>query len=242
MPAERFYLAQPLTCGTTLSLGDEEYNHLVRVMRKEVGDTVEVINGQNCLATAQITAIDKKNAQLTISLVEERTPLQPTLILAIAIPRFSHLEWTIEKATELGASAFYLFPGDKSEKKSISDQQMVRLHNLMVAALKQCGRLDLPLLEILPPLSKWHYPPEKPPKGLVFFGDTDQKAPLLSQHIHAQAETITFFTGPEAGFSTEEELLLKNVWQAQGVSLHPYTLRAETAPILATGLIRHLYP
>ncbi len=236
MPAERFFIDCALTCGESIKLEEEEFVHLTRVMRAEVGDTVELVNGRHILATAKIEKIDKRAAELAITLIEDRAPLTPPLILGIAIPRFSHLEWIAEKATELGANALWLFPGDRSEKKDLSEQQRLRLRNLMIAAMKQCGRLDLPSLEIHPALHAWHYPP----KGALFFGDISPEAPLLAKCLPNTNDPIVFFTGPEKGFSTQEELLMKNAWHAQGVSLHPYILRAETAPILAAGLIRHL--
>lgn len=235
MPAERFFIDAPISAGAPIELKDDEFVHL-RVMRPAVGDAVELINGRNVLATARIERIDKHSAKLLIGTSEERPPLAPSITLAVAIPRFNHLEWIAEKATELGADALMLFPGDRSEKTTISEQQLIRLRNLMVAAMKQCGRLDLPSLEIHPPLSAWQYPPQ----GAVFYGDVSPSAPPFSKHLPAMKTPIVFFTGPEKGFSTQETLLLRNAFQASGVSLHPYTLRAETAPILATGLLRHL--
>lgn len=235
MPAERFYIDTPLTTSEHVALTGDEFVHLVRVMRAKVGDVVEIVNGHKLLATARIESIEKHSAQLVIGQIEERQALAPSITLCIAIPRFNHLEWIAEKATELGVNALWLFPGDKSEKTSISDQQHSRLHNLMVAAMKQCGRLDLPSLEILPILSEWQYPPQ----GAILYGDVSPSAPLLSKHLPTTSP-IFFFTGPEKGFSTAETLLLRSGYRATGVSLHPYTLRAETAPLLALGLLRHL--
>lgn len=236
MPAERFFVDAPLTASLHVELDGEEFTHLTRVMRAAVGDAVELINGRHVLATARIETIGKHSAKLIIGQIEERPSLAPFITLAVAIPRFNHLEWIVEKATELGASALILFPGDKSEKTTISEQQLLRMRNLMIAAIKQCGRLDLPTLEILPALSSWEYPPE----GAVYFGDTSPAAPLLAGHLPTTPSPITFFTGPEKGFSAQEALLLRNAFKALPVSLHPFTLRAETAPILAIGILRHL--
>ncbi len=235
MPAERFFIDTLMENGQKIEVSGEEFSHL-KVMRVDIGDTLELINGRHLLAHASVEKIEKHAALLNITQIEERAPLIPTLTLCIALPRFNHLEWIAEKATELGASALWLFPGDRSEKTNVSEQQLFRLRNLMIAAIKQCGRLDLPVIEIHPALHAWHYPP----KGSLFFGDVSPSAPLLAHHLPPSDTPIFFFTGPEKGFSIKEQLLLENAWHARGVSLHPYTLRTETAPILATGLIRHL--
>jgi 16S rRNA (uracil1498-N3)-methyltransferase len=93
----------------------------------------------------------------------------------------------------------------------------------MVNALKQCGRLFLPQLLLKPSLSHW----EKP-SGSLFFGDLS-KAPKLSGPF---SDSVTFFIGPEKGFSPAEIAHLKT-FSAHGISLHTHTLRAETAAIVA---------
>ncbi len=238
MPFNRFYIDSSLTCGEHVNLSGEEFNHLVRVMRGATGDTVELINGRHTLAFAAIEKIDKRSALLFITSIQELPPLLPPLILSIAMPRFNHLEWITEKATELGVNALWLFPGERSEKTNITHSQELRLRQLMIAGIKQSGRLDLPSLTIHPPMMNWQHPPP----GTLFFGSTNPSAPKLAARLSPPpcVQPIIFFTGPEKGFSPEEELLLGHTWEAEGVSLHPLTLRAETAPIIAAGLLRHL--
>ncbi len=219
MPADRFFAHTPLK--NNLTLEGEEFHHLAKVMRVRLGETIELVNGQGEIAKAKVISLSKTNCELKI-LSHKKAPLpEQTLILALALTRPASLEWTLEKATELGATDFWLFPGDQSEKKK---PQIHRLETIVINALKQCGRLYLPQIILKPPLDQW-----QPPSGSLFFGDFSTRAPLKGPFD----KTVTFFIGPEKGFSPAETLLLKEKFKAHPISLHENILRAETAAITA---------
>src|SRR3989338_8486848 len=165
MPHERFFVDSPLTEGEQVHLVDTEFHHLYHVMRAREGDQLELVNGKNQLAIATVLEMQKKSALLGVDSVTEPPLTKPILILAQAIPRFNRLEYIVEKGTELDVSQFWLFPGLLSEKKAFSPHQPQRMEQIMKSALKQCGRLDLPSIRLLPPLLAW----EKP-QGTVFYG------------------------------------------------------------------------
>lgn len=167
-------------------------------------------------------------------MLEEVTLAPPPpfqIILSLAFLKPKNLDLVLEKGTELGATAFYLFPADKSEKKSLSETQLQRLRYLTISALKQCGRLDLPRIEIHPPLKSWI-----PPHGTAYFGDLSSEAPPLTPTPSDQM----VFIGPEGGFSKNEEDTLRNHLKAKGIRLNPNILRAETAAICALSQLSHL--
>ncbi|NGX48225.1 MAG: Ribosomal RNA small subunit methyltransferase E [Chlamydiae bacterium] len=229
MPENRFFLDQPFEKDLTAKITGDELKHL-RVMRREMGDTIELVNGRNQLAHAKITSLDKDAATLILSEITTNPPPKQQLILAQALLKPKNLDFVIEKGTELGATAFWLFPGQRSEKKSLSPTQIQRCRHLAISALKQCGRLDLPEIREMPPLADWvEFPP-----GELFFGN------LNSKNIFTPPEgDSTLFVGPEKGFSQEEEDLLSK--HAKGVRLHPYVLRAETAALCFLSLSSKLF-
>ncbi len=222
MPAERFYVNADLSGIVTIE--GPEHHHLAHVMRVRIGDEIEVVNGRGAIAEAKVTAISKQTASLTI-LSASQTPLPPTrLILAIPLMRPSKLELVIEKCTELGADAFWLYPAHYSEKDDLSPHQQERLNIIAISAMKQCGRLDLPPIRILAHFEEIFYS-EAP----CFFGDTRNAA-----KIKLPEGELVFITGPERGFFEKELKLLDQ--KATGVRLHRNILRAETAPIAAAAL------
>lgn len=235
MPVERFYLLQNYEKGSTLALEDTERHHLVNVLRMQVGDVVELVNGQGALSTAKLVEINKKNTLLQILETTQSPKPACEIVLAQALPKLNRLEFLVEKGTELGMTQLWLFPGARSEKKELTLQQQQRLNLLSIAAMKQCGRLFLPEIIVKPALAKWKEIPFK-----AFFGDLDPDAPPLLSCLAGQSENLIIFIGPESGFAKEEQEILKNKLHAQGVKLHANILRTDTAGLAALALMTHL--
>lgn len=217
MPAERFYIDADLT--GLLTLTGPEHHHLIHVMRIRVGEKVELVNGRGSLAIAKLTSLSKQEAALEI-LSSTTASLFPRLTLAVPFMRLSKLELVIEKCTELGASAFFLYPAHHSEKTDLSVHQQERLKHIAISAMKQCGRLDLPSIHL------GSFNEFFALSGILLFGDAG--ANEGPKQIEGE---LSLITGPEKGFSEKELNLLKQ--KAMGVRLHKNILRAETAPIAA---------
>ncbi len=222
MPAERFYIDAPLT--GHLTLDGPELHHLAHVMRIRTGEEIELVNGRGSLAIAKVVAIAKHEATLQVLSASQSPVPEPRILLAIPLMRPSKLEFVIEKCTELGADAFYLYPAAHSEKEDLSPHQLERLHHIAIAAMKQCGRLDLPPIHN----TEWDQLFQIP--APLFFGDTRPNAQRLS------AERGLIITGPERGFSEKELMQLEQ--KGTGVTLHRNILRAETAPMVAAILLQ----
>lgn len=232
MPKERHYIPEELSLAQEVSLEGTEFHHLVNVMRCGVGASIELINGLGVCTQAKITRIEKKRATLVVEALfsEEKTP--DCLILAQAIPKLNRLDFIIEKGTELGMSALWLFPGDHCEKRDLSVTQLERLNHLAIAAMKQCGRLYLPEILVLPPLSAW-----KPFSFPFYFGSLVPEAPPLIQLLQGEtSQTVLFCVGPEGGLSAAEEKTLCGIG-AIGTKLGKHILRTETAAIAAITLM-----
>ncbi|NRA90938.1 MAG: 16S rRNA (uracil(1498)-N(3))-methyltransferase [Simkaniaceae bacterium] len=220
MPNDRFYIDTQLE--GTLSLEGEEFNHLSRVMRKKVGDFIELVNGMDASAKAKVLEISKKEALLEVMEVKTFPPLLSKLTLIQALPKMHNLELILQKGCEIGATDFYLYPSNLSEKKELSNNQQKRLSHILIGAMKQCGRLDLPKIHFgFPPLN-----------GPTYFGDLSENAPLLSS-LHEKDATLII--GPEKGFTESEIQELRK--KAIGVKITPYTLRAETAAIAGLAIL-----
>lgn len=230
MPENRFYLDSPFHEKNCVELREDEFHHL-KVMRKNLGDPLELVNGKNELAECTLESITKNSARIQIEKIFRVSPKQRKIILAQALTRPAPLEYIIEKGTELGATEFLLFPAERSEKKELSENQRRRLHLITISAMKQCGRLDLPTILEKPSLSRWaHF------AGAKYFGDVREKAPRIASS--PSQEDILFFIGPESGFSDQEVKILENL-QAKGVKLHENILRVDTAAIAALILMQN---
>jgi 16S rRNA (uracil1498-N3)-methyltransferase len=159
------------------------------------------------------------------------------LILCQGIPRFNRLETILEKGTELGVTEFWLFSGVLSEKEEFSPNQHKRMEQILISAIKQCGRLDLPSIVLKPPLLDW-----PPLSGTLFFGDTAPDAPWIWKLPPPLAgkDPVYLFIGPESGFHPRESAHLQEKLGATGVKLHDNILRTETASLTGLSLLQVL--
>lgn len=249
MPHDRFFVDTIFQKHDQVKL-KEEVRHL-KVMRIRDGEEIELVNGKNQLAISRY-----HSPNIAKILHVESFPKPFPLILCQALPRLSRLDTIVEKCTELGMTELWLFPGVLSEKKHLTPSQLERLRHITIASLKQCGRFDLPKIEIKPPLLEWKEVPHP-----AYFGDLSPSAPSFFSSFEVKnlsfglspsdsealenEEKITktqvkkemcFFVGPEAGFAEVEEIHLKKMG-AKGVKLHPWILRADTAPIVVLSTV-----
>lgn len=231
MPAERFYLDQDFSIGELVALEGTENHHLRHVMRNKVGDNVELVNGRGSLAQGQVVEFHKNNTSIRVENVVNETSPQIEVILAQAIPRLNRLDIIVEKGTELGMTQLWLFPSTLADRKTLTDHQLQRLQLISIAAMKQCGRLYLPEIIVVPPINKW-----KKSEIPLYFGDLDPAAPKLIDVLKHHTLKSIFVTGPESGF-TDEEIHQLRVLGAIGVKLHHNILRTETASIVALALL-----
>lgn len=236
MPIERYYTPVSFDLNGLLEIKETEFHHMTRVMRTRHGDSVELVNGKGALAQATVQDIGKEKALLQIDSIFQEPERPVQLILAQAFPKQNRLDFILEKGTELGVDAFWLFPGHLSVKKEIYPNQIERAQAVLIAAMKQCGRLTLPEVMIQPSLDQW--------KGIastIYFGDLSENAPPFKDawaNDPSQAYPIIFVTGPESGFSGEEVRLLRTCG-AIGVKLHENVLRTDTASLMALSLLSH---
>ena len=230
MPVERFFHPEKFHAGSFIELNPEEALHATKVLRLKENDQLEIANGMGELANGVISKIGKKNVQVQIKKVIQQAPEKNKIILAQSIVKPNRLDWILEKATEIGVDDIWLFPAENSYKQDLSEQQTKRAWAILIAALKQSGRLYLPKLIVKEPLKKWQSFPEKFLYA-DFCSDTEH---LIS--IKLPQPEIVIFIGPEAGWSESERSLFKKN-QGQIVHLHKNILRTDTAAILALSIL-----
>ena len=233
MPIERFFLSESLLNKKVIHFDQKESHHL-KVMRMREGETIEIINGQGEIAQATLEDFSKAQVTASLSHIRKEQPLSPPLTIIQGLTRQNHLDFLIEKGTELGVTSFFLFIADRSEKKSITPSLIQRLKNISIASIKQCGSLYLPDIQIFPSIHQL-----TTLIGDPYFGDLRPHTPPFSTHLRKD-HPLSFFIGPEKGFSDSEIYHLETQIHAKGVSLHLHTLRAETVVTTVATLFRHI--
>ncbi|WP_370214249.1 16S rRNA (uracil(1498)-N(3))-methyltransferase [Mesoflavibacter profundi] len=222
-----FYNSDISEQNNTFTFPKDESRHIVKVLRKKVGDTLYITNGKGFLFTAKITIADQKNCVVSIENSEFKKPTDYKLHLAVAPTKMNdRYEWFLEKATEIGITSITPIFCDHSERKNV---KLDRFEKILQSAMKQSLHLYLPTLN--QPMSFKEYI-NQDFSGNLFIAhceETDKKS--LKNEIKPNTE-ITILIGPEGDFSVNEiETAIKNKFIP--VTLGNTRLRTETAAIVA---------
>ena len=218
---------------STNELPAEEAAHASRVLRLESGDEVFLIDGTGCFFKAQLTLVTKGRCLYDIV---ERLPQEKTWNGRIAVAMaptkaIDRVEWTLEKATEIGIDEFSLLNCAFSERRNV---KLERLDKIVVAAVKQSRKAWKPLLNDLQPFEDFVNRPRKGAKYIAHCYAEIDKKDLYGELLQLNGdEEVTILIGPEGDFSIDEVRLAMSKGYVP-VSLGQSRLRTETAALAAT--------
>lgn len=232
----RFFYPETLTIGQTITL-PEAVSHHVNVLRLAPGAHITLFNGQGGEYVASITEMERKRTYAeikTFSPTEAELPYGITL--AQGLPEGSKMDWIIEKAMELGATAIQPLAAQRSVVKLSGDRiEKRRQHwqSVIISAAEQCGRNRLAHLGELSDFNSW-ISQQDLHKRLLLSPRATQSLSDWARHHPPQAVAVVI--GPEGGLTeAEEELAARH--GAILVQAGPRILRTETAGLAAIAAI-----
>lgn len=219
---------------THAALTGDRALHLAKVLRAEPGQVFDVV-AAGFLHRAEITnvALDKVEFVLHEELTSDSAlPLH----LYLAIFKFDHFEWAIEKATELGVAQITPVLARRTEKNlaQAAIKRVERWRRIAHEASQQSRRTSVP--EIADPTTlKFALNSEDAPTRILL-SETEQTLTLSAAlAVHESCPQTAIAIGPEGGWTPDEmTLFTQHGWTA--VTLGPRILRAETAAIAAIAI------
>lgn len=236
-----FFLPPDAITASSITVPPSLQTHLRDSLRLELGEQILVCDGQGTRYLMELTRVTKQ--ELTgriLSTSQEPVRTAPRLRLAQALLKGEKMDWVIQKATELGVSEIIPLQ---------SRHTIVQLRPERLDA--QLARWQRIALEAAQQSEQWHMPVIAQPQTLTACL-ASHPAPALSlilterregQSLHnvrlpeGGNESVLVLIGPEGGWSKEE------VTQAEQagctlMTLGPHILRAETAAIVAVGILQ----
>lgn len=214
--------------------GSEESRHIIRVLRKKVGDTVQITNGRGSIFTGRIADPSVQKCRIAIEKHEKIVPPMYRLHMAVAPTKNAdRYEWFLEKATEIGVDEISPIICEHSERKTIKKH---RLEKIIQSAMKQSGRAFLPQLNDAISLDEFL---KNDAEGLKFIAHCQEGEKVELKRRVAPDKPITIMVGPEGDFSEGEidRCLVNGYWP---VSMGDYRLRTETAAIVACSTVKFI--
>jgi 16S rRNA (uracil1498-N3)-methyltransferase len=224
----------------TATIVGAQAEHMARVLRAQPGMEADVVAGGHVFH-AQVAAIAPGEVRFNlIAEVQADPALHVTLVLSVF--KFDHMEWSIEKATELGVAAIAPVIARRTEKHlaQAAEKRAERWRRIAHEAAKQSRRSDVP--EIHDPISLSERVKADSRATRIVLAEQERTTTLRNAMNESVASakqempTLELAIGPEGGWAPEEEALFDAYgWLA--VSLGPRILRAETAAIAALAVV-----
>ncbi|MGM0594362.1 MAG: 16S rRNA (uracil(1498)-N(3))-methyltransferase [Pseudomonadota bacterium] len=235
MRTPRIFHPQPLASNTTVELNDNAARHVARVLRLGEGAALTLFDGCGGEYPAILASLAKRRVVVELGQWREHEVESPLrLTLAQGVSKGDRMDFTIQKAVELGVSRIVPLSTERSVvnlKGERLEKKLAHWRGVIVSACEQCGRNSLPELLPLQRFGDW-------------LGESEDDVRLLLDHRAEQSVSsvtmtgaATLLIGPEGGISAQER---ERAYAAgyQGLRLGPRVLRTETAALTALSVLQ----
>lgn len=232
-----FYNPQLSKTPSSLKFQGEEFHHITRVLRYDIGQELFITNGKGLIAKAKLIKISKSECECEIINIESFIPSEKKILALLPILRNQErFEFALEKLTELGVTEIVPYYSERTVKKNYRKD---RAQKILISAIKQSFNPYLPDLSEL--ISFKDFFNSIHPDNLILFGKPDGKLLInLKDSININYyKNFIITVGPEGDF-TESELNLLNAKGGIAVNLGGNRLRSETAIICLLSQLKML--
>lgn len=230
MIMHRFTIHSEIKAGTFEIEDKAVQKQIVSVLRLKKGECIMLGDGRGTEAEAIVTVTQPT---LTVDVSIPRLMPKPARRIALycAILKKENFEWVVQKATEVGADEIIPLSTGRTVKQGLNIE---RLRAIAREASEQSGRAYIP--QVRESISFDSALAESLAGGITIIARKDGSTlTALSPQIE-KTKFVGLFIGPEGGWDAYEEDAAK-VKGALSLFLGNYTLRAETAAVVATYLI-----
>lgn len=237
MRTPRVFHSTPLKGKDRVALDPGAAKHLSTVLRLKPGAALMLFDGSGFEFEAKLEQADKKQVWVTLSGMHGpavESPLHVTL--AQGVSRGERMDYTVQKAVELGVNAIVPVLTERSVVKLDKDngaKKRAHWQGVVIGACEQSGRVRVPEVQLPVTLASFLASPQA---GLKLLLD-----PLAGNAANDLPEPsdgrVLLLVGPEGGLSEHERNLAARVGFT-GLKLGPRILRTETAALVALSLLQ----
>lgn len=239
------FFAPSLDPGDELvDLSRDESEHLKRVLRIGVGDTVAVFDGRGHEYLAKVASAERRDVRLQIlSPIEAAAESTIHITLVQAVLKGDKMDDVVRDAVMMGVATVQPIVSRRSETSVaalVRGARLERWRRIALASVKQSRRAVLP--EILTPLTFESWLAEPPSDVRLMFVEpgidgAEPMATLRTEPVPASAAVIV---GPEGGWDPSE-CQAAATRGVRRMSLGARTLRADAVPVAALSVLDFLW-
>ena len=242
--SRRLFVSQALGRGMEIVLKGPEKRYVCDVLRLGPGDSVVLFDGSGMEYPSTIMETTGRQVTLRIEKRQRgRTESPVDIRIGIGLLKKNKMDLVIQKVSELGVKE--IFPVAAHRAVTVLDpvraeQRRQRWQTIAQEASRQSGRSFVAVVQPVLSFDAVLEQSEDSDFSLLFTTETTRPLEALARQSSGRPHRMLLLVGPEGGFSPEEE----QAAQEKGfnpVGLGPRVLRAETAAILAVGLVQYRF-
>ena len=234
MRIPRVHTGAELVVGEEISLDKFQSHYLKHVLRLKSGAALLLFNGREAIDYQARLVFDGKKVS---AIIDAATPLHNESELDSEIiqglGRTNHMDWVIQKTTELGVKKILLFNAERTQsplKPAQLEKKLAHWRSVAVSACEQSGRALMPQIDFHASLERAIAASKTEIKLLLDFDGA-----ALASLFQSPCTAVSILLGPEGGLSpTEIQLASKAGFAA--ARLGPRVLRTETAATAALAI------
>ena len=236
MRISRVHIGTTLVVGHEIPLDKAQSHYLKNVLRLKSGAAFFLFNGQEAIDYRATLRVDGKllKARIEASMpLDTESRLKGEIIQGLG--RADHMDWMIQKTTELGVSNISIFNAERSQarlKVPHRQKKIAHWRGVAISACEQCGRAIVPTIAFYDNLEQALVAASDSFKLLLDFDGIP-----LAAALPADKSAVSILLGPEGGLN-EQEIDFARTSGFQPASLGPRVLRTETAASAALAIVQ----
>lgn len=220
------YLDDAGTCG-----------QMARVLRLRAGEEVILLDGLGFEYAARLFKVSTREVSAEILHRQmNRNEAELKITLYQALIKKDKFEWVLQKCTEVGVTHFVPIRAARSEKMGLNEE---RAKKVLKEAAEQSERAVIPELSEIKTFEQALHKAATPDTPTMLLDATGE---AIANAATARSRfTLNIFVGPEGGWDEAElesvRRLMREGYPLEIVNLGPRVLRAETAGLVAAGVV-----
>ena len=238
MPA--FFISSSDIRGTELALTGELCHHLRASLRVKAGELLWLTDERRRRYHVRVTLLAQQ--ALTTEILECRqgpAETAPSVLLAQALLKGDHMDWVVQKASELGVRTILPLISRHGVVRPQPDRiaaQLARWQRIATEAAQQSEQWEPP--QVLAPMESRRFLSNPTSTLSLFLAERQDTVSLANVPLPAlPTETLAVIIGPEGGWA-EEERSQAAAQNFLAVSLGEHILRADTAAVTALSIVQ----
>jgi len=238
MPA--FFISSSQIHGHTLTLTSELCHHLRASLRVKPGEVLQVTDEHRQRYKVRVRTVTAQ--ALTADILECHAgsiDAAPHVLLAQALLKGDHMDWVVQKASELGVRTILPLISRHGVVRPQPERvaaQVARWQRIAIEAAQQSEQWQPP--QVLEPLEVRRFFSNHAATCALLLAERQNTLGLAAVPLPTlPTDTVALIVGPEGGWA-EEELSQAVEGQCQAVSLGEHILRADTAAVTALSIVQ----